>query len=44
MSAEPPERALLEHRLATSHLLQPFSVSALLRQVREALDDAAAPS
>jgi DNA-binding response OmpR family regulator len=41
MSAEPPERALLEHHLAASHLLQPFSVSALLQQVRGALGDVA---
>jgi CheY-like chemotaxis protein len=38
MSAEPPERWLLEHHLATSHLLKPFAATALLQQVRGALD------
>jgi CheY-like chemotaxis protein len=38
MSAEPPERWLLEHHLATGHLLKPFAVAALLQQVRGALD------
>lgn len=38
MSAEPPERWLLEHGLATSHLLKPFAISSLLQQVCGALD------
>lgn len=42
MSAEPPERWLLEHPLATHHLRKPFAISALLQQVRGALDGAAA--
>jgi DNA-binding response OmpR family regulator len=42
MSADPPERWLMEHQLATRHLRKPFAISALLQQVQGALDGAAA--
>jgi DNA-binding response OmpR family regulator len=42
MSAEPPGRWLMRHTPAVSHLQKPFAASVLVRQVRQALDDAAA--